>query len=165
MTGAFIQGFLMNAAVFSSLAMMSGGMIMPGAAMPTLEGITCCSAAVAALVLAPTTCPSSVSMLMPFFTSCVGTIHTSSCVVSNHLKHEHHGVVRTCCLMRGMFTQFAAATAKSGTKRPTIPEDRAGLELMALLNPSAVSTPAAVAASEADPSCSLVTPTDALRFE
>lgn len=44
-TGAFIQGFLMNAAVFSSLLMMRGGMIMPGAAMPTREGITCASAA------------------------------------------------------------------------------------------------------------------------
>jgi hypothetical protein len=45
---------------------------MPGAAMPTREGMTWVSAAVAALVLAPTTVPSSVSMLMPFFTSCKG---------------------------------------------------------------------------------------------
>ena len=39
-TGAFNHGFLINVAVFSSLLMMSGGMIMPGAAIPTREGMT-----------------------------------------------------------------------------------------------------------------------------
>jgi len=69
-TGALSQGFLMKEAVRSRRDMMRGGMIIPGAAMATLEGITCIKAPVAAAVLAPTTSPSSVSMLIPFFTSC-----------------------------------------------------------------------------------------------
>jgi len=36
-TGAFNQGFLMKVAVLSSLLMMTGGMNMPGTAMPEIE--------------------------------------------------------------------------------------------------------------------------------
>ena len=68
-TGAFSHGFLMKAAVRSRRLMISGGTNIAGAAMPTREGITCANAAVAALVLAPAARPSSVSILIPFFTS------------------------------------------------------------------------------------------------
>jgi hypothetical protein len=40
-TGALIQGFLMKKADFSSLLIITGGMNMPGAAMPIREGMTC----------------------------------------------------------------------------------------------------------------------------
>ena len=88
--------------------------------------------------------------------------------------------------MSGILTQFAAATATKGTRRPTIPAffisnlttnyvesiilkfrvpERVGLLEIILLQPSAVTTLADVAATYAVNSCSLVTPTDALRFE
>jgi hypothetical protein len=69
-TGALSQGFLINVGVFSSLFMMIGGMIIPGAAIRILEGTTCSMADLAALELEPNTWPSSVSTLMPFFSSC-----------------------------------------------------------------------------------------------
>ena len=62
--------------------------------------------------------------------------------------------------MRGMLTQFAAATAARGTSRPTIPAAKAGLLAIILLNPRAVTTLAVVAATYAVPSCSFVTPKD-----
>ena len=60
--------------------------------------------------------------------------------------------------IRGMLTQLAAATAASGTKRPTTPAAKDGLLAIMRLNVRAVNTLAVVAATYAVPSCSLVTP-------
>jgi hypothetical protein len=49
--------------------------------------------------------------------------------------------------IRGMLTQLAAATAMSGTKRPIMPWLRRGFRAMKRLNPTAVATDAAVAAT------------------
>ena len=49
--------------------------------------------------------------------------------------------------MSGILTQFAAATAASGTSRPTMPAAKAGLLAIILLKPSAVPTLAVVAAT------------------
>ena len=51
-----------------------------------------------------------------------------------------------CARMRGMLTQFAAATAIRGTNLPTMPAEREGLEATMRLKPRAVSTLAEVAA-------------------
>lgn len=51
--------------------------------------------------------------------------------------------------MSGMLTQLAAATAIRGTKRPIMPWERLGFRAMKRLNPTAVATEAAVAATYA----------------
>ena len=68
--GAFNQGLLMNAADFSNEFMTSGGIIIPGTAMPILDGITWQIAAIAAALLKPASFPSSVSIVIPFTISC-----------------------------------------------------------------------------------------------
>lgn len=67
----------------------------------------------------------------------------------------------SCCLINGILTQFAAATATNGTNLPIIPADNAGELDTILLNKSAVATLADDAAAYAVPSCSVVTPADA----
>lgn len=70
MVGAFSQGFFTKAAVFSREFMTRGGIIMPGTAIPILDGMTCMTAEIAAFVERPASLPSAVSMVIPFTISC-----------------------------------------------------------------------------------------------
>ena len=89
----------------------------------------------AAFLLFPTTVPSDFSIAIP-------------CLIS-------------CCLIKGIFTQFAADTAANGTSRPKRPPASKGYLEIILLKISATDTLAVVAARYACPICSLVTPADA----
>lgn len=144
----------MKVAVFSKRLIINGGTNMAGAAIPTLDGTTWLIAATAALPEAPAYSPSGVSIAIP-------------CLISYHKKMRQlrlRSLLRTCWRMRGILTQLAAATAKRGTKRPIIPDDKAGLEEINLFKPNAVATLALVAATYAVPNCSFVTPAEALRL-
>ena len=68
--GAFNQGFFMKEGVFSKKLIAIGGIIIPGTAIPILEGITWEIADIAAFVLSPTSFPSSVSIIIPLTISC-----------------------------------------------------------------------------------------------
>lgn len=68
--GAFNQGLLTKVADFSKEFITRGGIIIPGTAMPILDGITWQIAAIAAVLLKPASLPSSVSIVMPFTISC-----------------------------------------------------------------------------------------------
>jgi hypothetical protein len=55
---------------FSKKDIIIGGIIIPGTAIPILEGMTCPIAATAALLLRPASNPVSVWIVMPFTISC-----------------------------------------------------------------------------------------------
>lgn len=100
---------------FSSLSMMTGSKIMPGAAMVIREITTWAMPMAAALWEWPTSL---------WFLSCTEMPWMSS-----------------CCRIIGILTQFAAATAAKGTQRHT----KGGALFVHMFMPTAVATAVVVA--------------------
>jgi len=114
--GALALGYRLNRPLESNLFMIMGIRTIPGAAMPILDKVTIDIPVLAAVTLSPTLTPSSVSSIIPCWSSIL--------------------------LISGILTVLAAATAQNGTSLPT----NGGRFFVKEFNPRAAVRAAVVAA-------------------